>query len=280
MVSAISLIVESKPLASALSLGPFGAQVQPGQEYGGVYPPPFGPSSSSKFPCNDAATLACPLPLKRVERTSDTFEDHLTAWHLGRLEDFATSPYFKAIDILAFETIPLLRETKAIRRAVALFNKERSSVKPFYISHVYPLDKDGNARFPDPFQPTTASNESLVDLVVQASLALIASSETFETPSAVGFNCTNPLRALALVRQLAKSISSHSFACQPWLVVCKSSYCYHPVNLTRLSSFCPTFSTQLPFFLQIRTEEQFIQLKLEPGVILMDSPTKNGRRSW
>lgn len=106
-----------------------------------------------------------PLPLEMVRAPEGVEQDegevHLAAWHLQRLMDFSTSPAFDGeggISLLAFETVPLLLEARAIRRAVSVFNAlpSRSHLPPkaFFISFVFPRVNEGTdeeaVRFPDP----------------------------------------------------------------------------------------------------------------------------------
>ena len=75
----------------ALSLGAYGATMRPSQEYTGDYPP----------------TLM-----------ADTLG--LSDWHAERLTVFTESQQtWDAIDLVAFETVPLLNEIYAIRRSMA-----------------------------------------------------------------------------------------------------------------------------------------------------------------
>lgn len=137
MISAIPIVTKTyscphpSPIHSCLSLGPFGAQCSPGQEYGGLYPPPFGISSPSKLAYSPLAGLAAPLDLFSVIQSTNPEEDHLTAFHLERLLQFSKSEAFEKLSIIGFETVPVLEEVRAIRRAMGLFEKKSGISKPW-----------------------------------------------------------------------------------------------------------------------------------------------------
>lgn len=94
----------------ALSLGPYGACMIPGQEYSGLY---------------DAEHDA---------------EESLYLWHLDRLRMFAEADAELAsrVQYVAFETLPRLDEIKAVRRAI----RDSGIDLPFWISCVFPREDD------------------------------------------------------------------------------------------------------------------------------------------
>ncbi|GAA5835743.1 hypothetical protein JCM11251_007415 [Rhodosporidiobolus azoricus] len=227
---------------SALSLGPYGSSLQPGQEYGGLYPSPFGPADASyttpsKAACLSSALEAAPLPLDLVRLPGQAHhEAHLAAWHLRRLLDFSTSPAFDSpyLPLIAFETVPVLAEARAIRRAMAAFNahpsRQGKQPKAWYISFVFPRvnsdSKEERVRFPDP-APEVASLPSLAaqaDAIVAASFGDLDSSagEAYALPGGIGFNCTSPLHAKSVVEALSSALASASLSKQgqkPWLLL-------------------------------------------------------------
>lgn len=95
----------------ALSLGPYGSTMVPGQEYSGAYDDEH----------ND--------------------EPRLAEWWAHRLSLFSDPQLLDRIAYIACETIPRLDEIAAVRKAVAGF-----SSKPLWISCVFPGEGDG---FPD-----------------------------------------------------------------------------------------------------------------------------------
>lgn len=232
MVSAIPLVTATftptspsysprlLPLA-ALSLGPFGAQLQPAQEYTGLYPLPFGESSPFQLAYSDSAAAAIPLPHDRVVPTLDPREDQLVAWHLARLEHFATSAEFDKIAMIAFETTPNLHEARAIRRAVALFDEGRSFSKPFYIAYVFPLNKAGEPAIPD-VEYRDLELPAMAEAIVEATFGPSPAGVTYATPSAIGINCTSPTHLDILIQPLSNAIASLPSPLSPWLVLCAS----------------------------------------------------------
>ncbi|CAI7646738.1 unnamed protein product [Penicillium glandicola] len=94
----------------ALSLGPYGACMIPGQEYSGAY---------------DA---------------EHDDEESLYVWHLDRLRMFAEAggEIASRVRYIAFETLPRLDEVRAVRRAI----RDSDFDVPFWISCVFPRDDD------------------------------------------------------------------------------------------------------------------------------------------
>lgn len=94
----------------ALSLGPYGACMIPGQEYSGAY---------------DA------------EHDS---EEALYRWHLDRLRLFleAEGDLLSRMQYVAFETLPRLDEIRAVRRAI----HDANITLPFWIACVFPREDD------------------------------------------------------------------------------------------------------------------------------------------
>ena len=167
------------PLASSfdenkgvvLSIGPFGATLSPSQEYKGVYPPPFGPSTTLNYISSDEEEKAI---------------NELTSFHLSRLVTFSEDEeVWRRIDWIAFETIPLLTEYIAVRRAMGELIKMQRG-KKFWISSAWPSGSH-------PQLDSTGQHVS-VGQVLQAA---IGGDEVPAT--AVGLNCTNPsyIKALA-----------------------------------------------------------------------------------
>lgn len=91
----------------ALSLGPYGACMIPGQEYSGKY-----------------------------DEAHDSGES-LYRWHLERLQLFtAVEGLAERVRYVALETIPRLDELRAVRRAV----QDSGITAPFWVSSVFPGD--------------------------------------------------------------------------------------------------------------------------------------------
>ncbi|KAJ5145760.1 uncharacterized protein N7515_000324 [Penicillium bovifimosum] len=94
----------------ALSLGPYGACMIPGQEYSGAY---------------DAG---------------HDDEESLYRWHLNRLRMFAEADegLVSRVQYVAFETLPRVDEVRAVRRAI----RDSGTELPFWISCVFPRDDE------------------------------------------------------------------------------------------------------------------------------------------
>lgn len=203
MNAAIPLVTAQAAL-SCLALGPWGAILSPGQEYGGLYSPPFGPyvDSPSKPGYSDAAGAACPLP--EVPATSNSHEDTLTAWHLQRLTHLSRSESFDKLSMIAFETIPVLTEVSAIRRALALFDATRPAPpKPVYVSFVFPRDEaSGELRFPDAQHKGKTLAEQ-AKLIVAAVFEERAGQATI---GGLGVNCTSPVLVHSVVAELSAAL--------------------------------------------------------------------------
>lgn len=94
----------------ALSLGPYGACMIPGQEYSGSY-----------------------------DSEHDS-EESLYQWHLQRLRLFlgADGDLVSRMQYVAFETLPRLDEVRAVRRVI----RDSGIKAPFWISCVFPREDD------------------------------------------------------------------------------------------------------------------------------------------
>ncbi|CAE6416946.1 unnamed protein product [Rhizoctonia solani] len=174
----------------ALSLGPFGATLSPAAEFSGIYPPPYGPSQPATFFTSDQAF-----------EDEQKAEDVLFEFHLERISTLALSKEtWDVIDIVAFETVPLLREAKAIRRAMTTLTSSNPSLRipPWWISFNFP---DGVL----PERTSQGRNYTAGD-------ALKACFEHYGAnpnaiPQAFGINCTQ-------IKQLHKCVSLASSALQ------------------------------------------------------------------
>lgn len=149
----------------ALSLGAYGATMQPSTEYSGEY---------------------MPQEMKTC--------DGLAQWHKQRLEifksDFIT---WAAVDYVAFETIPVLEEVRAVRKVMDQYNNG-SDRKSWWISCVFPNDK---IHLPD--------GTSIDDLVQ----VMISRSETdHQKPWGIGINCTSVLKLEQLVLHFEAAVKT------------------------------------------------------------------------
>lgn len=98
----------------ALSLGPYGASMIPGQEYSGKYDAEHGS------------------------------EESLFQWHLERLRLFSKVEKLpERVRYVAFETLPRLDEVRAVRRAIKAAGITAQETGPrFWISCVFPGETD------------------------------------------------------------------------------------------------------------------------------------------
>ncbi len=163
---------QRRPLL-ALSLGPYGAILPSLAEYTGLYPlPRLRPdhpqettasellvvSDSEQTADSDTDTQYTPpsntfftTPISRETRHSleylayEASIEALSKWHFTRCLVYASHvDIWSEIDYLAFETVPLIREAKAIRQAVSdlyattLDDSRKIEPKPWWISFTFP----------------------------------------------------------------------------------------------------------------------------------------------
>ncbi|KAF9029585.1 Homocysteine S-methyltransferase [Rhodocollybia butyracea] len=200
----------------ALSLGPFGASLQLAQEFNGFYPPPFGPKAYSQVEnCNTFGNDGA---------GEEESIRSLTQFHFERLLIvFENEAAWNEIDCIAFETVPLTREIKAVRRAMGLLNNRITAVastsgpgisiaKPWWISMVFP---DG--KYPEMTQD--GNSKMVASDVIGA--AIEKPSAMYPSPSALGINCTPVEYLQILVSQFEENLESQSIALgfKPWLVL-------------------------------------------------------------
>jgi homocysteine S-methyltransferase len=151
----------------ALSLGAYGAVMVPSQEYTGKYDNGH----------------------KSVEQLRD--------WHNARLNIFTEGEeVWHDVDMVAFETVPLLAEIKAVRQTIWMAQQNSANFKrekPFWISCVFPGKE---LRLPD---------GSSVDGVVRA---MLAKQENAALPFAIGINCTKIGKVVELLREFEVVVKS------------------------------------------------------------------------
>jgi homocysteine S-methyltransferase len=206
---------EGKPKERAsvvLALSCYGAILSPGQEYSGHYPPPYGRSSQASASSIDE------------ELWIGEAEDNLEEWHLNRLKAFASnSEIWSKIKYIAFETLPVLYEGRAIRKAMTRLKrylneskggrnkKEQIRLPEWWISFVFP-----NGELPS----STASLESgditprnIAMTIFKEDKLLLGLSDTnqeevlLEIPNGIGINCTK-------MRYLPKIVKEYTSALQ------------------------------------------------------------------
>ncbi|WVO14800.1 hypothetical protein L204_102439 [Cryptococcus depauperatus] len=188
----------------ALSFGPYGSTLQPGQEYGGVYPPPFGPSITSNF---------FPAASRAEER--EQVVQALAQYHLVKLQAFGD--LLKQVEWIAFETIPVLHEVYAIRRAMSLLRLElrinqNAESRTWWDDIKYWI----TSPYPQGFHPQLSESGKHTD-AQQVMQALFDDSET-SVPDGVGINCTNPSYLATLTKQMTLHLPA-SINKKPWFVL-------------------------------------------------------------
>ncbi|KAF9049709.1 hypothetical protein BJ165DRAFT_940429 [Panaeolus papilionaceus] len=118
----------------ALSLGPFGATLNPTQEFNGFYPPPYGPKGYAEGDVNMNSFTHGMDEILAVKE--------LASFHFDRLQIFASDDTWSSIHCIAIETVPLVREVVAIREAFNRLHEylrvSGKPLKPWWISFVFP----------------------------------------------------------------------------------------------------------------------------------------------
>ncbi|KAJ7282566.1 Homocysteine S-methyltransferase [Mycena rebaudengoi] len=192
----------------ALSLGPFGAGLTPAQEFDGFYPPPFGPRAYTPGGGNRNAFVA--------REDEGTATAALARYHLERLDAFADdATAWATLDCIAFETVPLLREVRAIRTAMAALETRlgRARAKPWWISFVFP-----SGQYPETDGPGEGAARVPVRAVVAAALD---DSAALPWPSALGINCSETEHLPRILAEMENAVEEFWTDAQskPWLVI-------------------------------------------------------------
>ncbi|KIK94559.1 hypothetical protein PAXRUDRAFT_142580 [Paxillus rubicundulus Ve08.2h10] len=207
--------VQPHQIRIALSLGTFGSTVVPMQDFGGVFPPPYGPKAYSDTEEN---TNTFGNDTEGEEKSIQA----LANFHAERLIAYTEmSDTWDLIDCVAFETIPVAREITAIRRAVtvvtALLQEKGMRMKPWWITAVFPEGQYPEPRFPEGGR--ISANE-VAALMIQDE-AVDGQGRPLATPSGIGVNCT-------AVKYLQELLDQFKQACGqtigegnewPWLII-------------------------------------------------------------
>ncbi|KAF8143355.1 Homocysteine S-methyltransferase [Mycena galopus ATCC 62051] len=218
-----STMPEDSAVKIALSLGPFGAGLSPAQEFDGYYPPPFGPRGYTPEGGNcNAFTRDDEGQRKEEEATAA-----LARFHFERLCVFADDEaVWDTLDFIAFETVPLVREIRAIRMAMADLEKKTVKRKPWWISFVF---LQGN--FPETNGDARVPVRSLVNAAIQNP----AGSGRLPVPSALGINCTEMGVIPGILAEMEAAVLAECPAIEhrPWLVLYPNGGdTYDPVSQT------------------------------------------------
>jgi homocysteine S-methyltransferase len=247
----------------ALSIGAYGAALPNAEEYFGLYPPPYGPhgfelSSQSNDPSPPRSNVynASLTPTPEERAAEQAAEDALYKWYLARLFVYASVPsIWSSIDILAFETIPLAREARAIRRAVGEVFAWSGAEKPWWIGFTFP---DGE--FPE--KQFVNGPPMHIAAVLDAIFSVPAAGGTDRgaVPSAIGINCTSPSVISPLIKEMSCALSN---------------------------AFLPTRSSPWPLLLNLEpnsgstSTESARSDSSAPGFsAAVNAPTPNSSRPW
>ena len=161
----------------ALSFGPFAVSASDGSEYTGVYKSPY---------CLD----------KSIINVNRYINEHLVEFHLNRINALGSGA---TVDCILFETVPLLLEVRAIRKAMKLSKRS----EPLWISLVFPdgslpgskLDSEGGQQ-----------SNKMVDILD----SLFYEDDHLSDVTGIGINCTKPYYIKSLITEL-NSILKVSF---------------------------------------------------------------------
>ena len=175
--------------------------------YSGLYPPPYGPSSSSTSTPTSSSFL-CSI-------------SSLREFHLSRLLTYAQDrATWSNIDWICFETIPLVREALAIRLAMRGLEETLDRTygpgegrKQVWMAFVFPggnfpdgstvEDVVGSSVLPEPWG--TRSELSFKDKLQGEDGTESSFSGRLPIPDAIGINCTSP----AHIRQLGREFTRY-----------------------------------------------------------------------
>ena len=242
----------------ALSLAAYGASLPLPHEFDGYYPPPYGPKAYVHPPPILTTTNtsgdrknrnAFDINTNESERArASESEDLLAAFHLERLRAYAADEQtWRAVDAIAFETVPLAREVKAIRRAVAALEDELLAAeeslerKPWWICAVYPGGeipeerpgggggrlgaRDVLAAYFDDIPPTATAT---ITTTVGIGTHNKGSPPRYAVPDAFGVNCTAMADVASAITAMSDALAektgvtqggSEGGERQPWLVL-------------------------------------------------------------
>nr|XP_018265308.1 uncharacterized protein I303_01671 [Kwoniella dejecticola CBS 10117]OBR87466.1 hypothetical protein I303_01671 [Kwoniella dejecticola CBS 10117] len=207
------------------SCGPYGSTLRPGAEYSGLYPPPYGPSSSGSSEVgSDKAMNNFESSVEGQSQEEEAIR-LLTKFHLDKLLTVAlVEETWRKIEWIAFETIPLLYEIKAIRLAMGeLYDLLRRHYwkaetledgwykKKFWITCPFP-----NSQFPQ-MGPNGYHVEidELMDTLISPTMHCQGQGQVGEAvtkpipmpiPNGIGINCTNPSYLSSLSKEFTNAL--------------------------------------------------------------------------
>jgi homocysteine S-methyltransferase len=221
--------VPSDSIKIALSLAAYGASLPLPHEFDGYYPPPYGPKVYV-YPPDLTSPNRNAFHADEITQETES-EDLLTAFHLERLRAYASDKEtWRAVDAIAFETIPLAREVKAIRRAVAVLEDELAPEerKPWWVCTIYP-----GGEIPEEHPGGDGGRLGAKDVlaayfddVPTATTVGTNKGTRYAVPNAFGINCTATTDVASAVTATSDALAKRSATRssvggseQPWLVL-------------------------------------------------------------
>jgi homocysteine S-methyltransferase len=210
----------------ALSLSGYGASLPLPHEFDGYYPPPYGPQAYV-YPLDPTNPNRNAFHADESTQSAES-EDALTAFHLERLRVYASDKEaWRLVDAVTFETVPLAREVKAIRRAVAVLEDELAlgERKPWWVCIVCP-----EGEIPEEHAEVGRGRLGAKDVLAAYfdDLPTVATARAHEgaryaVPDAFGINCTGMVDVAGAVAAAGDALSETRAARigggQPWLVL-------------------------------------------------------------
>jgi homocysteine S-methyltransferase len=211
----------------ALSLAAYGASLPLPHEFDGYYPPPYGPQAYV-YPPDPASPNRNAFQADESAQEAES-ENLLTEFHLERLRVYASDKEtWREVDALAFETIPLAREVRAIRRAVAILEDEITPEerKPWWVCTIYPGGEipeehaeSGGGRL----GPKNVLAAYFDDVPTAAATTGARKGARYAVPDAFGINCTAMVDVASAVTAasdaFAEMSATRNGGGQPWLVL-------------------------------------------------------------
>ncbi|KAI0301053.1 Homocysteine S-methyltransferase [Multifurca ochricompacta] len=209
----------------ALSLASYGASLNRAHEYDGYYPPPYGPQAYV-FPADPTNPNRNAFRADEREQEVQS-EDALTEFHLERLRVYAEDKQtWRSLDALAFETIPLAREVRAIRRAIAVLEDKMAPEdhKPWWVCAVYASNEFPEER-PSREGGRLGAKEVLAAYFDDVPNDAVAGCQNarYPVPDAFGINCTSVghvASAVAAISEVLAEMGDDTARVgggQPWL---------------------------------------------------------------